>query len=149
MTLDDVRRGPTKQPGLLTGLRIIEVSAFVAAPLSRMSLAQPRADLVRVDPSGGAPDRQRWPLDRWGASLFGAGIDKGKKSMTVDFRSRQGRQVIRRLAGSCPPGTAVVLTNAVGHDRLSYESLSVVRPASSMSRFRASSTAHRQSTTPS
>jgi 2-methylfumaryl-CoA isomerase len=116
------------QSGPLAGLRVIEVSAFVAAPLGGMSLAQLGADVIRVDPSGGAADRKRWPLTRSGTSLYWAGLNKGKRSMTVDFRSEQGRNVVRSLVGSCPAGTGVVLTNAVGRDWLSYDSLRVVCP---------------------
>jgi 2-methylfumaryl-CoA isomerase len=124
----DVRNVGSQQAGPLAGLRVIEVSAFVAAPLGGMTLAQLGADVIRVDPLGGAADRKRWPLSRSGTSLYWAGLNKGKRSMTVDFRSDEGRDLIRSLVGSCPAGTAVVLTNAVGRDWLSYEALSEVCP---------------------
>ena len=43
----------------LIGLRIIEVSSFVAAPLGGMTLAQLGAEVIRIDPLGGAPDTTR------------------------------------------------------------------------------------------
>lgn len=110
-------------PGPLSGLRVIEISAFVAAPLGGMTLAQLGADVIRVDPSGGAADRYRWPLAKSGTSLYWTGLNKGKRSMTVDFSSEEGRDVVRSLVRSCPPGTAVVLTNSVGRHWLSEEAL--------------------------
>ena len=49
-------------PGILDGLRVIEGSAFVAAPLGGMTLAQLGADVIRFDPIGGGLDRARWPV---------------------------------------------------------------------------------------
>ena len=46
----------------LAGLRIVEVSAFIAAPLGGMTLAQLGAEVVRIDPLGGNIDITRWPL---------------------------------------------------------------------------------------
>lgn len=57
--------------GLLSGLRVVEGSAFVAAPLSGMTLAQLGADVIRFDPIGGGLDYKRWPVTRDGQhSLF-------------------------------------------------------------------------------
>jgi 2-methylfumaryl-CoA isomerase len=66
--------------GILAGLRVVEGSAFVAAPLGGMTLAQMGAEVIRFDPIGGGLDYGRWPLTENGASLFWAGLNKGKKS---------------------------------------------------------------------
>jgi 2-methylfumaryl-CoA isomerase len=39
--------------GILSGMRVVEASAFVAAPLGGMTLAQLGADVIRIDLSGG------------------------------------------------------------------------------------------------
>jgi 2-methylfumaryl-CoA isomerase len=48
--------------GILADLTVIEGSAFVAAPLGGMTLAQLGADVIRFDQIGGGLDRDRWPL---------------------------------------------------------------------------------------
>ena len=48
--------------GILSGMRIVEGSAFIAAPLGGMTLAQLGADVIRFDPIGGGLDYHRWPL---------------------------------------------------------------------------------------
>ena len=55
---------------ILEGMRVIEGSAFVAAPLGGMTLAQMGADVIRFDPIGGGLDRARWPVTSEGRSLF-------------------------------------------------------------------------------
>ncbi len=114
--------------GPLSGLRVIEISSFVAAPLGGMTLAQLGADVVRIDPIGGAADRDRWPVTAEGASLYWAGLNKSKRSVLADMRSETGRSVVRELVGACAPGTGVVLTNAPGRSWSSYESLREVCP---------------------
>ena len=69
--------------GILNGMRVVEGSAFVAAPLGGMTLAQLGADVIRFDPIGGGLDRNRWPVTEDGKSLFWAGMNKGKRSIQV------------------------------------------------------------------
>jgi 2-methylfumaryl-CoA isomerase len=111
----------------LAGLQVIELSSFVAAPLGGMTLAQLGADVIRIDPLGGAADQHRWPVTRSGASLYWAGLNKGKQSLTLDLRSDAGRQLVRDLVAACPTRSAVVLTNSVGQDWLTYDALREVR----------------------
>lgn len=110
-------------PGPLSGLRVVEVSSFVAAPLGGMTLAQLGADVIRVDPVGGAADIGRWPLAASGTSFYWAGLNKGKRSVTVDFRSAEGQELVARLAAAPGPESGIVLTNAAGRPWLSYEQL--------------------------
>lgn len=86
--------------GILTGLQIIEGSAFVAAPLGGMTLAQLGADVIRFDDIGGGLDHLRWPLARGGQSLFWAGMNKGKRSVSVNLRSDAGRELVTALVAA-------------------------------------------------
>ena len=82
--------------GILEGMRVVEGSAYVAAPLGGMTLAQLGADVIRFDPIGGGLDRTRWPVNEEGTSLFWAGLNKGKRSIQVDLRSDGGRELLDR-----------------------------------------------------
>jgi 2-methylfumaryl-CoA isomerase len=112
----------------LAGMCVVEVSSFVAAPLGGMTLAQLGAEVIRVDPLGGAPDHHRWPLAPSGTSLYWAGLNKGKKSVSVDLRSAQGQELVTRLIADSGPDGGIVLTNAVGRGWLSYDALVSRRP---------------------
>jgi 2-methylfumaryl-CoA isomerase len=111
----------------LSGLRIIEVSSFVAAPLGGMTLAQLGAEVIRIDPNGGAPDTTRWPEAPNGKSLYWAGLNKGKRSVTLDLRSPAGQRTVRDLIAGSGPDGGIVLTNA-GYPWLSYDALKDGRP---------------------
>jgi len=114
--------------GVLAGLRVIEISSFVAAPLGGMTLAQLGADVIRIDPIGGAADQARWPRTADGASLYWTGLNKGKRSVTVDFRSPRGQELITGLITAPGPDRGILLTNAVGRRFLDHETLRRHRP---------------------
>ncbi len=118
---------PADEAAPLAGLRILEISSFVAAPLGGMTLAQLGAEVIRIDPAGGAADITRWPLAPSGASLYWAGLNKGKRSVTLDFRSGRDREILKDLVAGSGPDGGIVLTNA-GCPWLSYAELSEHRP---------------------
>jgi 2-methylfumaryl-CoA isomerase len=110
--------------GILTGLRVVEGSAFVAAPLGGMTLAQLGADVIRFDQLGGGLDYARWPLAASGQSLFWAGMNKGKRSISLDLRSDRGRELATELiCGGEDRGDGLLLTNFPARGWLSYERL--------------------------
>jgi 2-methylfumaryl-CoA isomerase len=108
------------EQGILAGLTVVEGSAFVAAPLGGMTLAQLGADVIRFDQIGGGLDYGRWPLADNGESLFWAGLNKGKRSLEVDIRSSRGRELVE----ACITAAGAFLTNFPARGWLSYESLS-------------------------
>jgi 2-methylfumaryl-CoA isomerase len=114
--------------GPLDGLTVLEVSSFVAAPLGGLTLAQLGAEVIRIDPVGGAADQGRWPLAPSGTSLFWTGLNKGKRSVTVSFRAPEGRQIVADLVRASGAGGGIVLTNAIGQAWLGYPELARTRP---------------------
>ena len=108
---------------LLAGISVVEVSSFVAAPLCGMTLSQLGAQVIRVDPIGGASDVQRWPLSAEGTSIYWTGLNKGKRSATIDLRSPEGQELVRRLIVE---GDGIVVTNAV-LPWLNYDALAAER----------------------
>ncbi len=114
--------------GILAGLRIVEGTAFVAAPLGGMTLAQLGADVIRFDLIGGGLDYQRWPVTRDGRhSLCWAGLNKAKRSIAVDFRQPRGQELLTQLI--CAPGeqAGIFSTNFPARGWLSYEALKAHR----------------------
>ena len=112
---------------VLQGLRIIEGSAFVAAPLGGMTLAQLGADVIRFDAIGGGLDYQRWPVTEEGVSLFWAGLNKGKRSIQVDLRSEAGRELVTQLITEPGEENGIFLSNFPESSWLSYERLRAER----------------------
>ena len=112
----------------LKGLRIIETSAFVAAPLGGMTLAQLGAEVIRVDPIAGGLDYKRWPVSQNNTSLFWCGLNKSKKSVSVDMASPEGRELVAALITAPGPDAGLLLTKFPPRGFLDYEALKMRRP---------------------
>lgn len=108
---------------LLRGLRIVEVSAFVAAPLGGMTMAQLGAEVIRIDPPGGGLDYRRWPVTNDNVSLFWAGLNKSKRSVAIDITRPQGRELAQALITAPGDDAGILLTNFPARGWLDYDQL--------------------------
>ena len=113
----------TGMNNILSGLRVVEGAAFVAAPSGAMTLAQLGADVIRFDMIGGGLDYRRWPVDKNNQSLFWAGLNKGKRSIAVDFRKPEGQEILTRLIAAPGEEAGMFLSNFPAKGWLSYEKL--------------------------
>jgi 2-methylfumaryl-CoA isomerase len=113
---------------LLRGLRVVEASAFVAAPSCALHLAQFGAEVVRIDQVGGGPDFRRWPLDpRSGASFYWEGLNKGKRSVALDLTRPEGRELAMRIVTAPGENAGLFVTNYPVDGYLSFEALCRLR----------------------
>lgn len=82
----------------LTGIRVLDFTHFVAGPWSTSLLADFGAEVIKIEhPRGGDGSRQ---LDRvFGADMssYFVGLNRGKRSLTLDLSTSQGKEVIGRL----------------------------------------------------
>lgn len=122
----DSRHAVESMGPALVGLRVVEVSAFVAAPLAGATLAALGADVIRVDPPGGGIDIKRWPL-HGDVSLYRAGLNQGKRSIELDFKSPSGRDKLVKLLRDSGPSGGILLTNLPVARWNSFEELSKAR----------------------
>ncbi len=107
----------------LEGMRVIEGSAFVAAPSGGMTLAQLGAEVIRFDQIGGGIDFRRWPLTNDGNSLYWAGLNKNKRSIAADLRSPEARELLTELIAQA----GNFLTNFPARGWMSYDGLAEKR----------------------
>jgi len=108
---------------VLSGLRVVEGSAFVAAPSGGMTLAQLGADVIRFDPIGGGIDYRRWPVTQNNESIYWHSLNKGKRSIAVDFKTPQGRELLTQLITAPGEDCGLFLTNFPARGWLSDDSL--------------------------
>ena len=95
----------------LTGVRVVELARILAGPWAGQVLADLGADVVKVEAPEG-DDTRRWGppfIDREGdrsAAYFHA-ANRGKRSVTADFRTAEGQETVRRLVA----GADVLIEN--------------------------------------
>ncbi|WP_128891265.1 CoA transferase [Erythrobacter sp. HKB08] len=105
---------------LLSDLSVIEVSSFVASPTIGLYCAQMGADVVRVDHKAGGLDYDRYMLTREGRSLSWENLNRAKKSVALDLRSAEGRELCVELARK----TGTLVTNLPEKSFLSHDAVS-------------------------
>ncbi len=113
--------------GPLSGMRVVEVAAFVAVPLAGMTLAQMGADVIRVDRPTGGLDMRRWPVTAGGESLFWAGMNKAKRSLAIDLTHPEGQEIVAALITAPGPDAGLFLTNLRGPAFMDWPALSARR----------------------
>jgi formyl-CoA transferase len=80
---------------VLNGIRVVELSTIITAPLAGMMLADLGADVLKVEPPGGDPLRTFRGV-RYSPNFIA--YNRGKKSMQLDLRTDAGREILLRLA---------------------------------------------------
>lgn len=109
---------------LLSDLSIVEVSSFVASPTAGLYCAQMGAEVIRVDQIGGGLDYDRYMQTAEGRSLAWENLNRAKKSVALDLRSAEGRELCVELARK----TGQLITNLPEKSFLSHAAVSVGRP---------------------
>ncbi|WP_101675115.1 CoA transferase [Alloalcanivorax mobilis] len=108
---------------VLAGMDVVELSAFVAAPLGGMTLAQLGARVWRIDDLRGGLDYRRWPVTDNNVSLFWAGLNKGKFSAALDLSREEGRELAQALITAPGEDAGLMATNFPARGWLDYEAL--------------------------
>jgi formyl-CoA transferase len=86
--------------GLLSGLRVLEIGHFVAAPFCTRLLADLGADVIKIEPPAGDPVRQ-WGKQVNGNSLWWSLHGRNKRSITLNLKHRNAASIVLRLVAQC------------------------------------------------
>lgn len=85
-------------PQALSGLRVIDISTFIAGPFCAVQLGEFGADVIKLElPGGGDPLRKFGTITGCGDSLPWLSEARNKKSITLDLRKPQGAEIFKRL----------------------------------------------------
>ena len=122
-------------PGLLEGIRVLDLTHFFAGPYCTKLMAGLGADVVKVERPGGDPVRALGPFAS-GASASppedGAWhlyLNTGKRSVVLDLKSGGGRQALLELAAKADILVENFAPGTMERLRLGYETLRQANPA--------------------
>ncbi|WP_333823895.1 CaiB/BaiF CoA transferase family protein [Pinisolibacter sp.] len=90
----------TTAGGPLSGLRVLEIGHFVAAPFCARLLGDLGADVIKIEPPGGDPVRQ-WGAQVDGHSLWWSIHARNKRSVALDLKAERAPAIVRSLAAQC------------------------------------------------
>jgi crotonobetainyl-CoA:carnitine CoA-transferase CaiB-like acyl-CoA transferase len=98
--------------GILEGIRVVELSHLIAAPLCGLTLQDMGAEVIKVEPPEGDYTRTLEPIIAPGVSAYFQMLNRGKRGVSVDLRDDGGRDLARRLIDS-----ADVVVESLGEGR--------------------------------
>ncbi|WP_068275418.1 CaiB/BaiF CoA transferase family protein [Aldersonia kunmingensis] len=114
--------------GPLGGLRVIELGSFIAGPFAGQLLGDYGAEVVKIEAPGSGDSMRRWGITVEGESLWWPSIARNKKSVAIDLRQPEGRELIRKLVAEAD----IVLENfrpgTLAKWGLDYPALSAINP---------------------
>jgi crotonobetainyl-CoA:carnitine CoA-transferase CaiB-like acyl-CoA transferase len=112
----------------LTGVRVVEVGNYMAAPFCAMQLADLGAEVIKVEhPDGGDQVRHSAPLIDGEGSAF-MRLNRNKRSLALDLKTDQGKEVFRKLVGTADVVVENLRPGTMKDLGLDYESLHRINP---------------------
>src|ERR687891_2152812 len=112
----------------LEGILVLDVTQVMAGPFCAMQLCDMGADVIKVEPPGGDSTRRMAGASGSDSAAFNA-VNRGKRGIVLDLKSRAGQHAFRRLL----PTADIVIENfrpgVMKEFRLDYESLAPNHPA--------------------
>ena len=87
----------TLSTGPLAGLRVIELGQLIAGPFAAKTLADFGADVIKIEPPQGGDPLRQWRLLHEGTSVWWQVQSRNKKSVSLDLRQQEARDIVRRL----------------------------------------------------
>jgi len=82
---------------VLDGIRILDLTRVVAGPFATAVLADLGADVIKVERPGTGDDYRYGPSPKGETSLSFQNTNRGKRSITLDVRTGEGRDLFLRL----------------------------------------------------
>lgn len=84
----------------LAGIRVLDLSRVLAGPYCTMLLGDYGADVIKVEQPGRGDDTRSWgpPFTPSGESAYFLGVNRNKRSIAVDLKQPEGRELVRELA---------------------------------------------------
>ncbi len=113
---------------VLDGIRVLDLSQNIAGPQATQILGDLGADVVKVEPPGGDPAR-KWGPPFWDADapIFLA-FNRNKRSIVVDLKSTQGREVIERLLAGADVVVQAFRKGVIERMGFDYETVKAKHP---------------------
>jgi formyl-CoA transferase len=84
--------------GPLSGVRVVELGNYIAAPTAGRLLADFGAEVTKVEPPGTGDELRNWRRYAGDTSMLFRAINRNKKSIVVDLKSSEGRDVVLDVA---------------------------------------------------
>nr|WP_173918791.1 CaiB/BaiF CoA-transferase family protein [Halobacillus sp. Marseille-Q1614] len=113
----------------LKGIRVLDLTRVLAGPYCSMILGDLGAEVIKVEAPGGSDDTRKWgPPFQEGVSAYYLCANRSKKSLTVNLKTNEGRQIIEKLTANSDVVLHNFKTGTMERLGLDYSSLKEINP---------------------
>ena len=121
--------------GPLAGVKILEMGQLIAGPFCARLMAEFGAEVIKIEPPGSGDPLRTWRKLHKGTSLWWYAQARNKKCITVNLRSEEGQEIVRRLAKDADIVIENFRPGAMEKWNLGYDKLSAENPGLIMVRL--------------
>lgn len=114
--------------GIFEGIRVLDLSRIVAGPLATRLFADQGAEVIKIEEPEIGELGRRIPVMKDGESSYFSFLNYGKKSVCVDLRRTEGKDIVRRLAATCDVLVENLRPGVMERLGLGYEVLAAENP---------------------
>ncbi|MCW5888803.1 MAG: CoA transferase, partial [Anaerolineales bacterium] len=117
-------------PGLLQGIRILDLTRVLAGPYCTMLLGDMGADVIKVEAPDKGDDTRQWgpPFTASGMSAYFISANRNKRSLTLNLKHAEGLAILRQLIATCDVLVENFKPGTLERLGLSYAALQALRP---------------------
>src|SRR5262245_39597099 len=112
----------------LSGVRVIDISSFLAGPMVAMFLADYGADVIKIERSGSGDEVRLWGHNKDGVGLYYKVLNRNKRSVTADLRTPLGVEIVKRLVRTADVVIENFRPGTLERWGLGYDQLSAINP---------------------
>jgi crotonobetainyl-CoA:carnitine CoA-transferase CaiB-like acyl-CoA transferase len=112
----------------LEGIRVLDLSLFLPGPMLTQMMSDHGAEVIKVEPWGNGEPNREIDLKRDGVSVFFANTHRGKKSIELNLKTEEGREIVYQLAEKCDVFVEAFRPGVVDRLGVSYEQIKARAP---------------------
>ena len=113
----------------LAGIKVVELGQLIAGPFAAKTLADFGADVIKIEPPGEGDPLRKWRLLHNGTSVWWQVQSRNKKSVAVDLRQPEGRDIVKRLIAEADVLIENFKPGTMEKWGMGYDALAVTNPA--------------------
>ncbi len=115
-------------PGALEGVKILDLTNYIAGPFATMLLGDLGAEVYKIETPGEGDPFRTWEKEPKDYSPSFCGLNRNKKSVTLNLKSREGKEIFLRLARDADVIVENLRPGVVDRLGIGYEDIKKINP---------------------
>lgn len=112
----------------LTNVLILDLTRVLAGPYATMLLADMGAEVIKIEEPQKGDDSRAWPPFISGESTYFLSVNRGKRSLTLNLKTEQGKDILRRIIERADVLVENFRPGVVKHLGIEYENVHAMNP---------------------